>query len=101
LGLGQVGRVGGSLHAGDEVVPSGDSEAVRVQGLGVLIAARQDRDLGHAAEMSGEEAADHAGADYADALDSVLLSASIPRAASSRGSSRQSEPSSSASEKIS
>ena len=68
---------------------------------GVLLTAAEHRDLGDAAEVAGEEAADHAGADYADAVDAVLRRASSPRRATSRGSSRQSDPSSSASEKIS
>jgi hypothetical protein len=52
----------------------------------VFLAAAEHRDLGDAAEMAREEAADHAGADYADALDAVLRSASRPRRATSRGS---------------
>ena len=65
------------------------------------VAAAEHGHLGDAAEVPRVEAADHAGADYADALDTVLRSCSRPRTASSRGSSCQSEPGSSGSEKIS
>src|SRR5205085_3431742 len=99
--LRQLRGIGCRLHARDEVAPAGDAQAVLVQRRGVLLAAAEHRDLGHPPQMAGEEAPDHAGADYADAVDNVLLSASRPRLASSRGSSCQSEPGSSASEKIS
>ena len=78
-----------------------DPEPVLAQGARVLLAAAEDGDLADAREVAREEAADDPGADYADALDSVLRSASIPLPASSRGSSCQSESGSSGSEKIS
>src|SRR5512133_989980 len=101
LGLGQLGRVGRGLQARGDVTPPGDAQALIVERAGVLLPPREHRDLADAGEMAGVEAADHAGADYADALDTALRSRSTPREASSRGSSRQSDPSSSASEKIS
>ena len=67
----------------------------------VLLAPAEHGHVADAPEMPREEAADHAGADYADAVDSVLRKASTPRTASARGSSRHSDPGSSASEKIS
>src|SRR4030095_11320069 len=75
--------------------------AVLVQRGGGLVAAAEHRDLADTAEVTSVEAADHAGADYADAVDSVLRNWSSPRSASSYGSSRQSDPGSSESEKIS
>ena len=89
------GSSAGSVEARsarDEVAPARDAQPVLVQRSGVLLAAAEHRDLGDAAEVAGEEAADHAGADYADAVDAVLRRASSPRRASSRGSSRQSDP---------
>ena len=67
----------------------------------MLLPPREHRDLADAAEVAGEEAADRSRADYADALDTTLRSCCTPCVASSYGSSRQSDPSSSASEKIS
>ena len=84
-----------------EVLAAGDAEPVLVQRPCVLLAATEHRHLADAAKVTGVEAADHAGADYADAVDSASLVRSIPRRASSRGSSRHSEPRSSGSEKIS
>lgn len=101
LGLRQPAGVGRRAEARGELVPPGDAQPMLVQGARVLVAATQDRDVADAGEVRREEAADYTGADYADALDSVLRSASTPCAASARGSSCQSDPGSSGSEKIS
>ena len=77
------------------------TQAVLVQRARVLVAAAEHGHLAHPPEVPREEAADHPGSDYADALDAILRKASTPRFASSRGSSCQSDPGSSASEKIS
>lgn len=101
LGLRELGGVGRRTERGLELVPARDAQAVLVERPRVLLAAAEDADLADACQVAGVEAADDPAADYADALDSVLRIASIPRAASSRGSSFQSESGSSRSEKIS
>jgi hypothetical protein len=101
VGLRQRLGVGCRREPGREVGAAGDPQPFLVQRARVLLAATEDGDVRHAAEVAREEAADHPGADYADALDTVLRRASSPRSDSSRGSSAHSEPGSSASEKIS
>src|ERR671931_625417 len=83
------------------VVSSSDPETEFVERRGVRLAAAQDRRLANAGEMPREQAADHAGADYADALDRTSRTRPTARAASSRGSSCHRDPGSAESEKIS
>ena len=52
-----------------QVAPAGDAKALGVQRVGMLATAREDADVGDLRQMTGEEAADHAGADDADAFD--------------------------------
>jgi len=53
----------------NEMVSSGDAQALLVQRAGMLAAPDETGDLGHAREVAGVKAADHPGADDADPLD--------------------------------
>src|SRR4029079_373615 len=73
-GLDRV-RVRGGPDADMEVAPARDTEPLAVQRLRVVLAAREDADVGHLCQMPREQAADRPSADHAHALDQAASAA--------------------------
>src|SRR5262249_45870382 len=82
LGHRQLGGVGGRGEHGPELGTPWHAQALLVQRARVFLSPTDNRDLADSREVRREQAADHAGADYAEMLDSVLRNAWIARVAS-------------------
>ena len=67
--LRQLRRIGGGVDAARELGAAGDLETLGLERPRVFGPARQDPDIGDAAQVSRVEAADHAGSDDAHTLD--------------------------------